>query len=198
MKLKFFNKKADLSLSINTIVILILAITMLGLGLAFLNGTFTKTTAQFSQVADVVKNQITSQITSSNGKVILNTQEVDLKTSEEKDVYYGIRNVLGNSSNNGNFIINSFCSQALNHPNYGAKDIAGSVVLATFTTWPVQPGDVGVLKMQVTATSSAVFDNYACEIDVCSADSTVTTPCTSGSSNLYGQAKFFVVVGATD
>jgi hypothetical protein len=50
--MKFFkNKKlASLHLSINAIVILILAITMLGLGLGFMRNIFGKATEEFTRV----------------------------------------------------------------------------------------------------------------------------------------------------
>ena len=43
------NKKADLSLSVNSIVVLILAITMLGLGLGFVSGMFGKVSKQVEE-----------------------------------------------------------------------------------------------------------------------------------------------------
>lgn len=43
------NKKASLSLSVNAIVVLILAITMLGLGMAFIKGMFTDVQTKLEQ-----------------------------------------------------------------------------------------------------------------------------------------------------
>ena len=48
-------KKGALNLSINAIVILILAITMLGLGLAFMRNIFGSATKEFEEVSLIVK-----------------------------------------------------------------------------------------------------------------------------------------------
>ena len=58
------NKKADLSLSINAIVILILAITMLGLGLTFMRGLFKQATEKVESAVNV--QQLTNPPTADN------------------------------------------------------------------------------------------------------------------------------------
>ncbi|MBW3012000.1 hypothetical protein KY311_02360, partial [Candidatus Woesearchaeota archaeon] len=55
-------KKASLSLSINAIVVLILAITMLGLGLAFMRGTFGKVTEQFGEISGEVQKDMIDRL----------------------------------------------------------------------------------------------------------------------------------------
>jgi len=45
-------KRASLTLSVNAIVILILAITMLSLGLGFMKGMFSKTSVQIEEAID--------------------------------------------------------------------------------------------------------------------------------------------------
>jgi type II secretory pathway pseudopilin PulG len=66
--MKFFkNKKlASLHLSINAIVILILAITMLGLGLGFMRNIFGKATEEFTRVGGTVQKQMIDQMRESN------------------------------------------------------------------------------------------------------------------------------------
>lgn len=51
------NQKGDLNLSINAIVVLILAITLLGLGLMFIRGTFTRATGELSQSLNELEKQ---------------------------------------------------------------------------------------------------------------------------------------------
>jgi len=75
------NKKADLSLSINAIVILILAITMLGLGLTFMRGLFKQATAKVESA--VSGQELTNPPTTDNvmtitpGSVTLRTKDVE-------------------------------------------------------------------------------------------------------------------------
>jgi len=58
------HKKADLSLSINAIVILILAITMLGLGLTFMRGLFKQMESKISEA--VSAQELTNPPTTDN------------------------------------------------------------------------------------------------------------------------------------
>ena len=51
------NKRGDLNLSINAIVVLILAITLLGLGLMFIRGTFTRATGELAQSLNELEKQ---------------------------------------------------------------------------------------------------------------------------------------------
>ncbi len=52
MKLRKIGKKGALDVSINAIVVIIFAITMLGLGLAFMKGTFGKIGSQVDKSLD--------------------------------------------------------------------------------------------------------------------------------------------------
>lgn len=184
------NKRADLSLSINAIVVLILAITMLGLGLGFMRNTFQRTTAQFQEVSDTVKNQVTDDIKATNEKLAFNKLEVSLKRGEERDLFYGIRNVLGDPGKTSFSIVPS-CTAALKGSvlTIGTGTSAKQIIeLGTFGTWTVPPGEVEVLKLTVTANTEASFDTYSCQLRVCEGN--------AGCPGLgeYSTKKFFVVV----
>jgi len=89
-----FSKKASLDLSINAIVILILAITMLGLGLGFIKNTFSKTTEQFEEVGSDFKNQLIDAIKESNERLVFNKYDIEVKKGASKEFYIGINNDL--------------------------------------------------------------------------------------------------------
>ncbi|HME87556.1 MAG TPA: hypothetical protein VKE88_04030 [Candidatus Nanoarchaeia archaeon] len=179
MELRPLGKKADLSLSINAIVILILAITMLGLGLGFLRNTFSKTTAQFSEVADDVKSQVVAKIQASNEKLAFDKLEIELKRGETKDLFYGIKNVLEVELET--FTITSGCDKALKETTpVGAES---GVTFGTFPTWDVKQGEVEVLKLTATAKPDAALDTYSCFLKLDGA-----------SAPGYATKKFFVVV----
>jgi len=177
MKLRPIGKKADLSLSINAIVILILAITMLGLGLGFMRGTFSKTTAQFAEVSETVKEQIVDDIKATNDKVAFNKLEITMKRGDKRDLFYGIRNVLDDSETFG---ITAVCDRAL------SGGTPSDIKLETFPDWEVAQGEVEVLKLVVSADTEAKIDTYACRLDV--------TEGTGNDASNYDSKKFFVVV----
>lgn len=190
MKLIIRQKKGALQLSINAIVVLILAITMLGLGLGFMRSMFGQTTAQFEDVAESMKGQVIDEIKSSNEKVILNKYEISIKKSEEKEVYYGIKETSGNERC---FAVNISCETGM------AADSSGSDIdISTFNEYDVKGGQVAVLKAVIKANTEAAFTTYPCELRVCANTGTnVDCPnsCASTSTLIHGQKDFFVTLG---
>jgi hypothetical protein len=87
-----FTKKASLNLSINAIVILILAITMLGLGLAFMRNIFGSATQEFSEVSGTVKKQMIDQMKESEKIVDVSNPKMVMKAGENKQVFMGFKN----------------------------------------------------------------------------------------------------------
>ncbi len=180
MKLRLLGKKADLSLSINAIVVLILAITMLGLGLAFLRGTFTKTTAQFAEVSDTVKSQISDEIKASGEKLyVRGVPEIDVKKGETKEIFYGIKNVL---SQEATFTITAGCTRSIGAPTTPPTKIH----LNTFPDQLVKSGETAVLTMNLVIDSDAVPDTYSCFTSLSDKAGT--------AGNVYDQKDFFVKV----
>jgi hypothetical protein len=86
------NKKASLSLSINAIVVLILAITMLGLGLAFMRNIFGSATDEFIQMGGEVKKQMIEQMKESNKVVDLSNPRLDIKAGNKKQIFIAFKN----------------------------------------------------------------------------------------------------------
>ena len=87
-----FCKKASLNLSINAIVILILAITMLGLGLAFMRNIFGSATQEFEEVGGTVKKQMIDQMKESTKIVDISRPKVELKGGEKTQIFLGFKN----------------------------------------------------------------------------------------------------------
>ena len=111
-------KKGSLNLSINAIVVLILAITMLGLGLGFMRNMFGGASKQFSQVTDEIQRDMVDRLKDSGKKIVLNTYEVKMKQSSKETIYLAISNQIdapGENSifsidiNNGNTIGDARC-----------------------------------------------------------------------------------------
>ncbi len=190
MNLRHIGKKADLSLSINAIVVLILAITMLGLGLAFLRGTFSKTTAQFAQVADEVKGQIVDKIKASSEKLAFDRLEINVKRGNTVEVYYGVKNV-EETLTPLDFSIQPTCNDALTPTTTPADTAAITAGIKTFSKINIKQGDVEVSKMTITPNSGAVLDTYSCWLYVCKSASGT---CTATDPDFYASAKFFVTV----
>jgi hypothetical protein len=194
MKLRAMGKKADLSLSINAIVILILAITMLGLGLAFLRGTFKKTTEQFAEVSGTVKEQIVDEIKSKGEKLFVRgAPELDVKKGETKEVFYGIKNVLESTRV---FTIAASCTESIGNvctATAGTLPACSSIVaLETLATRSVSSGDFAVLPLRIKITPDAPVDTYSCFMSLTYAAATGETCPTGGCQ--YARSDFFIKI----
>ncbi|MEM4396054.1 MAG: hypothetical protein QXR30_00080 [Candidatus Woesearchaeota archaeon] len=88
-------KKGDLNMSISTIVILILAMTLLGFGLMFIRNTFSSASDQFSNVNSDVQKVLRDRLTQGNERLVLSIDTFELKKGEKKSTEFAIRNDLG-------------------------------------------------------------------------------------------------------
>ena len=86
------SKKGSLNLSINAIVVLILAITMLGLGLAFMRNIFGSATKEFEEVGGTVKKQMIDQMKESSKIIDISNPKFLMGPGEKKQVYIGFKN----------------------------------------------------------------------------------------------------------
>jgi hypothetical protein len=87
-----YGKKGALELSINAIVVLILAITILGLGIAFIRGQFGALQEQFTGVSAEVKTELTKKIKESGELVALPQNEIDVTSGTNKRIFFGVQN----------------------------------------------------------------------------------------------------------
>jgi type II secretory pathway pseudopilin PulG len=176
------HKKADLSLSINAIVILILAITMLGLGLAFMRNIFGKATEEFQEVGGTVKKQMIDQMKESDKIVELSRPKIELKAGETTQIFMGFKNEGGSTTSAKYFLINSTSSRI--PTSLGGKDFCNLTyttnqkyqVYLEFKNSPttVQSGEVVVLPINVKSTSDAYPDTCFYELEVLYSDSVAT------------------------
>ena len=86
-----FMKKASLNLSVNAIVVLILAITMLGLGLGFMKSTFGGVTEQFEQVSGDLEKQLVEELGSKGLPASFSVYSMDTGKSETKNLFFAVK-----------------------------------------------------------------------------------------------------------
>jgi len=168
------SKKGALELSINAIVVLILAITMLSLGLAFMKGLFKKTTGQLEQVGEDIKNQMIEQLRTSSAKLTLNQEDITLKKGETREIYFGIKNVeTGGGAKS--YDIEAGCEEPLS----GSALPDGA--LNTFSkSRELGEGEIDVQKMIINIPSSAERTTHSCNLKL--------------EGGAYAKKSFFVTV----
>ena len=200
-------KKGSLSLSINAIVVLILAVTMLGLGLLFMQNMMGGAMGQLSDVSDSVKDQMIERIRSSNEKLAFDSNDFAVRRSGNQEYYYGILNQLDSQKS---FDIYFACDNAMGEN----LDIAQINRFVRFEyipmTIPLPRNEIDVQKVIIRVDPQAVPTTYRCAIFV--GDSTGSPPSptittrtpesaqenldtlTAEGVNIYAQRYFFVTV----
>jgi len=87
-----FSKKASLDMSISTIVVVILAMTLLGLGLGFIRNMFSNITDTTEQVNEDTKQKITDDMATSDKKVSFPRTDIVINKGDDLTLTVGIRN----------------------------------------------------------------------------------------------------------
>jgi len=87
------HKKGSLNLSINAVVIIVLAMTLLGLLLGFIKGQVAGIDETASTVQEQVRNSILDDLRSSNKKLSFPATTINLEKGDSKDIAIGVRNV---------------------------------------------------------------------------------------------------------
>ena len=171
------NKKASLELSINAIVILILAITMLGLGLGFMRNIFGSATDQFRQVTGAVEKQMIDQMKEGNKIVDLSRPKLTIKKGKQEQIFIGFRNV--KEDINYYLIVNPEESSGNHIDGVGITKAECQAALEIgYKQDPtsVQKGDVVVLPINIKAEPDAAQGTCFIDVEVCVAASQQATP----------------------
>ncbi len=170
------NKKGAVELSINTIVILFLALAMLGVGMFMIN----KLREGFQKVnleelnKDMV-NLMYEQLQSGPEKLKLNNYEVTVKKGETKELYYGVKNVedIEADSSGTVFSIDVKCPLAI-----GVEDpVGGSHFDEKELKYlpkliPLKTEERDVQKIVIQPSSSKMVTTYTCIMTVLRPDNT--------------------------
>lgn len=87
-----FNKKASLEMSIQAIVIIVLAMTLLGLGLGFVKNMFGNIESLSRATFDKVADQLQRDLVSSNEKLIFSQTKINLERGKSALLGFGVKN----------------------------------------------------------------------------------------------------------
>jgi len=155
------NKKGSLELSINAIVIIILAITMLGLGLAFMRGVFGGVTQDFMRVSDTMKKDMIDRMKSDTRGIALNVYSIDIKKGATGEVYLGIDNNLDTPVD---FTIDIKTDECVSIEDGSCN--GDPVVPKTIKVINIPSGTPEVLKIIIKVKPNAPIDTYSFPISV--------------------------------
>lgn len=177
------NKKAALELSINAVVILILAVTILSLGIGFIRSQFGALTERFTEVSAEIKSELINKIRETGELLVFNRVEIEIKLGKPADFYIGIKNTAPNVNDATKpvcFIpaikciraLNGACFDGRNNIYVGGSDMNLGVGNPPETKWfslfpevDIRTGEVGVYPVTLQI-AQAVPDTYLMEFEV--------------------------------
>ncbi|MDD5086616.1 MAG: hypothetical protein PHV16_02595 [Candidatus Nanoarchaeia archaeon] len=151
------NKRGGLEISINAIVILILAVTVLGLGLTFIRNIMGGAMEQLSSVSDDIRNDMIERVRDSNERLAFQNNQIDVAKNKKKTLYYGIRNELAFDSD---FDVEVGCESSM------IEDADPTLIhFNTFSKTTFIPKDgIEVFPVDIRPDPNAVSTTYMCEL----------------------------------
>ncbi|MBL7056328.1 hypothetical protein ISS07_05425 [Candidatus Woesearchaeota archaeon] len=179
------NKKASLELSIRAIVIVILAMTLLGLGLGFVRNMFKDIGGITTDVSEQIRQQILDDLITSDKKISFPKTQIIMDKGGSEILTVGIRNKQ-DSSLNYRIEFNTISGPE--------GDLSGSSLDEWFQYSTAEASLVAAdstvrnirLNIPSRGTSSG---SYFLTFDVINVDSSLGQP-----DYIYGQKDFFIVV----
>ena len=151
-------RKGSLNLSINAIVVLILAVTMLGLGLMFMQNMMGGAIDQLGGVSEEVEDDMIQRMTAGAEDIEFRTSNVRTRPGGGETDYFALRN---NRDTDLDFNIEFHCNQAMD-TEASETDIMFNFMPSLF----LEQSDVEVLPFEVSANADAVLTTYGCAIFV--------------------------------
>jgi hypothetical protein len=166
-KLRKMNKKGAIEMSINTIVILLLALAMLGVGMFVINKIRSQVDLFEDQydVEQQKKDQLSRDLESMGSNFLIETTEINMRVNEELENYYALKNVLNEKKE---FTINSGCIGGIDT----GSDILQKIKIEHISKTKIGPGETKVQRFWVDPDPSAEPSYYECEINVTYTDDT--------------------------
>lgn len=161
-------KKGSLNLSIETIVVVVIAFTVLGLGLGFVKGMIGDVSGTSEKVLSETSQHILDDLRSSNKKLSFPTDKLSLLTGQESVQAIGIKNTGdGNIWLKVGFQVKDG-SGFIDFPEVGSLDLPSNTGTAKII-WDAEaqylaPGESKLVKITITAPSKQ--GNYLYKIVV--------------------------------
>ncbi|MCF7860698.1 hypothetical protein K9M79_00510 [Candidatus Woesearchaeota archaeon] len=167
-----YSKKGSLNLSINAIVVLILAITMLGLGLTFITKIFGQATGGLGDAFEGIDKQRVEKLENTcDQEVCLEKSKIELQKGKETDLY-----ILFNNALSSDVTFDLTGTVDCHELGTGAPDQCGindadSVVnMRVDTSVLVKKGGQRALPIYFEAKPSATKGTYIFNLDITQSD----------------------------
>ncbi len=200
-------KKGSLSISINAIVTIILAMAALGVGLVIVN-VLGNSTGDIEQQLSGINENVKKDLERSTFPVTLSSSEIKASRGEDKTFYFALRNVLDGSYGTGIFELKGsadkphiYCDMSDNGED--GMELGKPLSYFDFKVIPeieIDSGDSQVIPVTLKMSSSTPKATYSCRIEICNpkVDNGPVEPTQSkyvcNKDNLYKMERFTLIV----
>jgi len=166
---KVLNKKGAMELSMSTIVILVLAMSMLILGLVLIKTIFTGAKYNVDTMNTKVQNEINKLFVEDEKMVVyLANKKLDIKQGEDWGVAFAIKNLIPNTMGSKKFDY----EVAVNMDSVELKNSCGGLTIAEAESWikagksssmTLNPGETGydIIRFSIPEGAPLCFIRYS-------------------------------------
>jgi len=156
----FMHKKGAFELSITAIVILILGITILGLGLIFITSIFKEGSEQFERAADTVDKQFIEQLKATDETVAIDRPKLEIENTDQAQIFIAFNN---KEEADRDYVITSDTACTRIGPD---PSCTGVTIEYKTTATNVPAGDVTVQPINLKVDSTAEKGTYIWDLQV--------------------------------
>jgi hypothetical protein len=179
----FKNKKSSLELSIRTIVVVVLAMTLLGLGLGFIRGMFKNIGGISEDVSEQVRQKILDDLITGDKKISFPKTEIIIDKGGSQTLTVGVRNKKDSTLH---YKIR-FTPISDPQGNPFNVDSPAWFQFAKDTVYELPAADSAVRNIRLSMPTSVNAGSYFLTFDV--VDDDLAPP-----NNIYDSKDFFIVV----
>jgi len=176
-----FNKRASLEISIQAIVIVVLAMTLLGLGLGFIKGMFSNITKTTEGVTEQVRQRILDDLITGDKKVSFPTSEITIDKGGSDVLTVGVRNKKDTS------LHYKMKFTPISGPDCAPCSINNWFQFAQDKVYTLSAAEAEVRNIRLSVPTTIASGSYFLTFDI--VDDDLPPP-----SNIYAQKDFFIVV----
>ena len=156
------NKKGAMELSINTIVILFLALAMLGVGMFIIN-KMREQVSGFDSFSGNLEKEMIEKLEASSKRLELQYKTLEVKNSGKEQVLFGVKNELDNDQV---FDVNITCPVKLGDTDVENNKFITKEISYTPKISKLELGKAKVTSFFIAPTASREKTNYECIITI--------------------------------
>jgi len=179
-----FNKKASLEISIQAIVIVVLAMTLLGLGLGFIRGMFKNIGSTTEDVTEQVRQRILDDLITGDKKISFPKTDITIDKGGSSVLTVGVRNKKDTPLH---YKMRFTSISGPENQPIGADSLDSWFQFAKTQVYTLPAADQEVRNIRLSIPTGVSSGSYFLTFDVI--DDDLPPP-----GNVYAQKDFFIVV----